>query len=454
MKKRLGIRTRMTLWYILMLAVFLTLGVAGSYNATRMIIWRQYAEGMQNAAKLMAHRVRLEDGRLFFNVRIGDGPGPNRLPSGVVCALYDMDGNWADGMDLPWMGQFPVADRITVVTYQGEKWLLFDQMAYHHGQLIGRVRIMHSQADNTKLLSQMKHRSYTIIIPGILLAALGGMIISRRALKPIRRVTKIAREIGAGDLSQRIKYDGSSDEVGELLLAFNNMADNLEQSFEREKRFTSDASHEMRTPVAVIIAHGEDALATDAMETYRNSTVVILEKARQMQQMLAQLLMLARGREQAEIMELEPLDLRAVIGDIVAETADRAAAKGMVIETDLEAGLTVRADLMLFTRMLINLLDNAVRYGKPDGLVRVSSQRDAERNLAVITVCDDGPGIAPEHLPHIFERFYRADQARTAGSGSGLGLSFVDFIVRLHNGKIFVDSTPNAGASFTIELPL
>lgn len=449
--KRLGIRTRMTLWYISMLTIFLSLGVAGSYSATRMIIWQLNAEGMQNAVQMLVHRVRLEDDRLYFALR---GEGPNRMPSEVVYALYDLHDNWMDGMEQPWIDQYPFAERLEGITYQGEKWLLLDRLVYINGQLAGRVRIMHSQANNTKLLTGMKHRSFMIVIPSILLAALGGMIISRRALKPIRKITRTAREIGAGDLSQRIEYNGSRDEVGELLLAFNQMADNLERSFEREKQFTSDASHEMRTPVAVILAHAEDALATDMPETYRHAMSVILEKGRLMQQMLTQLLMLARGYEQAEVMELGLLDLNAVISDIVEETADRAAEKGMVIETELEVGLAVRADLMLFTRMLINLLDNAVRYGKPNGLIKVSVKREIERQVAVITVYDNGDGIAPEHLAHIFERFYRVDKVRTAGSGSGLGLSFVDLIVQLHKGGITVESKVGESSCFTIELPL
>lgn len=169
--------------------------------------------------------------------------------------------------------------------------------------------------------------------------------------------------------------------------------------------------------------------------------------------MLSQLLTLARGHEQAQAMELEQLDISNIITDIVEERSMRAQEKQITIKADAEHNVIANIDLMLFTRMITNLLDNAVQYGRVGGHVNLSVYRDLTHHQAVILVVDDGIGIASDQLPFIFNRFYRVDKSRSQ-AGSGLGLSFVDFIIKLHKGNISVDSHVGKGTCFKITLPL
>jgi signal transduction histidine kinase len=302
-------------------------------------------------------------------------------------------------------------------------------------------------------LSELKRMCFLVLVSSAVPATLGGLIIGGRALKPVKEITGVAREIGAGDLSKRLTPPNNKDEVGELARAFNDMADSLEQAFAREKQFTSDVSHELRTPLAVITAHAENAEQADDIDTYRQANAAVLQKTRQLQRMTSQLLAFAREREQADSMQFEEMDLRRVFAGMADEAAEWAEEKGIAVETEVPEGLLIQADQMLLTRLFLNLLDNAVKYGREGGWVKIKAERDKTGHRAVITVSDNGEGISEADLPHIFKRFYRADKARS-GEGTGLGLSFAEMIVRLHCGKITVHSLPGVETRFVVELPL
>ncbi|MDL2329527.1 HAMP domain-containing histidine kinase [Desulfosarcina sp. OttesenSCG-928-A07] len=450
--KRLSLRARLTIWYTVVMMFFFTISGIVILEITKTTLTRQDVEKITRSATHVAYRIAVsqERARKFF--RPAD---EELLPDNLFHVLYNMDGRWLDGRQLLWVDAVSEEpERIRTVVHDGQPWLFLDKIVRtRSGAQIGRLRTVMSVAPTQKAMDQVIRAWLFSLVPCLALSVLGGLLIAGRALKPIRTITRTAREIGHGDLSKRIALTGSQDEVGELALAFNTMADNLEDAFEREKQFSSDASHEMRTPIAVIMASAEDAVQSDHLDTYRQATGVILEKSRQMQRMLSQLLILARGNEQAGAMEREPISLSTVIADIVAETTEQAAKKQIFIHTDLAADITIHADLLLFTRMLINLLDNAIHYGRPGGQIHIRTQKIPTENRVEIAIADDGMGIDPADLPHIFDRFYRADKVRS-GAGAGLGLSFVDLIVRLHNGKIRVESTPGKGSTFTLALPM
>ena len=283
------------------------------------------------------------------------------------------------------------------------------------------------------------------------LSVAGAYLLAKRAIRPISNITRTAEAISAGDLSKRIAEPAARDEVQELAITFNTMLDRLQESFQRERQFISDASHELRTPVAVISACAEEleeeSLSGDGWETLE----AIQKESQRMNKIISQLLALTRGYEGRYHLDKERLPLREAVGSVLEELNDAAAAQKISLFNHVPEGMKVWADQSLLTQLLINLAGNAVKYGKQGGWVIVRAAQ--ERETCVLTVSDNGIGMSPEELEHIFERFYRADKARDR-SGSGLGLSIAQWIVHLHGGEIAAQSQPGKGSQFTVELPL
>lgn len=227
------------------------------------------------------------------------------------------------------------------------------------------------------------------------------------------------------------------------------MLDRLEDSFQRERQFTSDASHELRTPLAVISACAEDALgrkATDCCE----SLMTIREEAERMTKIISQLLMLSRGYEGRLHLDPEQIALRDMLDSVCDELKDSASEKQIRMHNGVTGGAFITADQSLITQLMINLIGNAIKYGRRGGNVWLDAAvRDDGTH---ITVADDGIGVSDEDLPRIFERFYRADSARDR-SGFGLGLSIAKWIVEMHRGAINVQSSLGHGTTFEVVLP-
>lgn len=449
--KKMSIRTRITLWYTVVLMIFLYFGVVGSYNATRHLLLQQNEEGMRKGAQMLAEKLIASDAHNYANFFTEN---EKAIPKDLNFIFFNNENNIVYGQYESWMTKLPQQiDQIRMVEHNDQNWASFDSEIYKNGQKIGVTRALINVTPTFLLLEEMQQRGIIAIIPSLLLSALGGFFITRWALKPIKNIAKIAKEIGNGNLNKRIQQNTAKDELGELLNEFNHMADNLQNVIEREQQFSSDASHEIRTPLAVIITNVEYAIQSQNLETCIQTLELVMNKSQQMQLMLSQLLTLARGHDQSQAMELEPLDIGSIITDIVEERSIRAQEKQITVEVEAEQNVIVSIDLMLFTRMITNLLDNAVQYGHIGGHVTISAHRNLIKNQAVILVIDDGIGIASDQLPYIFNRFYRIDKSRSQ-IGSGLGLSFVDFIVKLLNGNISIDSHPGKGSCFKITLPL
>ena len=277
----------------------------------------------------------------------------------------------------------------------------------------------------------------------------GAYILARRAIRPIAEITKAAESINAKDLSKRITGITTKDEVQKLADTFNIMLDRLQESFERERQFTSDASHELRTPVAVISACAEDLRGCVQGSDSRQSLEAIEKESERMNKIISQLLLLTRGYEGRYHMEKEVLELHEVVGSVMAELSEMAADSQIRLFNKVPEKSTVFADQSLITQLLINLIGNSIKYGVRGGKVTVRAS-NSERGCT-FTVSDNGIGIREDELEHVFERFYRADKARDR-SGSGLGLSIVKWIVALHNGKISIRSQYGKGTQVTVAL--
>jgi heavy metal sensor kinase len=282
-----------------------------------------------------------------------------------------------------------------------------------------------------------------------LVAALGGYFLAARALDPIDHITRTARHISGEDLSARLSLPASEDEVGRLASTFDSMLARLEESFKRERQFTADASHELRTPLAAmqtILGVIREERRTPA--DYEQALADLAEEADRLQALTEDLLQLARGDSQPAT-AYERVDLSALLNDLTASLQPLAESKNLSLISAIPDNLLLVGDIDQLIRLFVNVIENAIKY-TASGTVTVSAQADSD-SLRV-TVADTGLGIPPEHLPHIFDRFYRVDAARTQ-RGAGLGLAIAQEIVKVHGGKIEVNSAVGVGSKFTIVLP-
>ncbi len=278
----------------------------------------------------------------------------------------------------------------------------------------------------------------------------GASFIIARALRPVEKISAAARHIANGHLSERITASETDSELGQLASVLNNTFARLETAFAYQKRFTADAAHELRTPLAVLITEAQLMLARErSAADYQESIAASLATAQQMRKLSDALLELARFDAGQEKLEREKTDLAAIARDCVKLVQPLADARRLRIHCDLTA-VAIEADPVRLQQVVTNLLTNAVRYNRDDGGIFVTTQTDG--HFALLAVADTGLGILPADLPRVFDRFYRAEKSRTSG-GSGLGLAISKAIVEAHGGTIEVSSEAERGSIFTVRLP-
>ena len=271
-------------------------------------------------------------------------------------------------------------------------------------------------------------------------------------MTPIDIITKTANIIEKGDLSQRIITPKVNDEVGRLTKTFNKMIERIENSFKKEKRFTSDASHELKTPISIISATAEDALSKgNKTSDYRKAFKSIIDESKNVSFLISQLLFLARNDEGKESLKLENIDLTVVAESIVNQLKNIAEKKNIKISINFEQDFKLKADQTLITILFLNIIKNSIKYSKNGGLINISLFK--KDNGVKIYFEDNGIGISKEDLPYVFDRFYQVNKART-GKGSGIGLAIVKEITELHNGKISISSKLGKGTRIEVLLPL
>lgn len=291
----------------------------------------------------------------------------------------------------------------------------------------------------------------TLVPFGLLAAGLGGAFLTDRALRPVREIAGTAARLGASDLSERLPVAGR-DEFSELAASFNAMLARLEEAFDRQRRFTADASHELRTPLSIIQANTSLALEHPwPEERYREFLAAIDTAAGRQSRIVEELLFLARADAGKLAGDVGQVCLLEVLEEAV-ESVSRADRPGIHLET-LDPALMVPGSGSELTRLFTNLLENAVRHTPPEGMVTVSARVDAMS--ATVVVADTGEGIPAEHLPHLGERFYRIDAARSSGTGgNGLGLAICRSITEAHGGRMTIESQVGEGTAVQIRLPL
>jgi heavy metal sensor kinase len=289
----------------------------------------------------------------------------------------------------------------------------------------------------------------------VLLASAGGYWLSRRALAPVDQITREARSIGAQNLSRRLVAPHTRDELQRLSETLNGMLERLEQAFRRITQFTADASHELRTPVALMRTRAEVVLRRPRSEQeYRETLRQILEDLQRTSSLIENLMLLARADSGAEALQHTPINMVECVGEACLEGRTLAETKQITFREELPASpVWIEGDSNSLRRLFLILLDNAVKYTAPQGRITVSLY--SNNGSAVAEVRDSGIGIAAQDLPHIFERFFRADPARSRQTGgAGLGLAIGKWIAEAHGGTIAAQSKPGEGSVFQVKIPV
>jgi heavy metal sensor kinase len=303
------------------------------------------------------------------------------------------------------------------------------------------------------------HRFATLLLVSIPIllfsAAAGGYWMSRRALAPVDQITHTARSISVQNLSRRLLVPQTHDELQRLSETLNSMLERLEAAFKKIIQFTADASHELRTPVAVMRTRTELSLRKPrSADEYRETLAQVHSELEKTSELVERLMLLARADYGVEALQLSTTDLREIVREVCGQGKMLSAAKEIDFRQQIqEIPLWVKADAHALRRLFLILVDNAVKYTPQGG--RVDVVVGQENGFAIGEVRDTGIGIAPEDLPNVFERFYRADKARSRESGGvGLGLSIGRWIAEAHGGTIDVQSSPGGGSIFRVRLPL
>jgi hypothetical protein len=304
-------------------------------------------------------------------------------------------------------------------------------------------------------LKELRRAKLNLITVGgaiLFVGLLGGWWLVSRSLRPVANISAAALKISAGDLSQRIDVAETESELGQLAAVLNSTFARLETAFAQQKQFATDAAHELRTPVSVILTQTQTALNRERDAASYKQTVQACQRAAQrMRKLIESLLALARFDAGQEVLQRQPFDLAQTVQDSVELVQPLAEERGVTITVAADS-LAITGDAGRLAQVVTNLLTNAIQYNRSEGEVRVTLE--PQNGLAVLTVADTGQGIDEENLPRVFGRFFRADASRTGAGNAGLGLAITKAIVVAHGGTIEVTSTESVGTTFTVRLPI
>ena len=441
----LTIKTRVTIYFTLMMLLIVGLVIGVILIAGRGVI-SDTAEGtLLDVVHDEIDDVEFDDGYLDLDEL-------DFYRHNVYVQVYDASGLLLGGAgpsDFDGAAEFHNGE-IRSVSVDNQPWLVYDlYLADSNGGVWLRGI---TSADNNFSAARVITILALIILPVlVVITAVIGWLIARHAFKPVRQITDTVDAINDGDdLSARIGLHRGRDEIHRLAATFDSMFDRLELSFNAEKRFASDASHELRTPVSIILAECEYARANaHTVEDYQESLDVVERQGRRMSGLINQLLNITRMDQGTQAISREEADFSELV-DVVTDEAVRASGKDFTVEKHIEPGVTANIDVGLMSRLVQNLVENACKYTPDGGKITVSLHAAGGR--ATLTVSDTGIGIAKRDLGHIWERFWQADSSRGVDRGSGLGLAMVKQIADAHGGKLSVESEPGQGSSFSYSM--
>ena len=454
-KRRTSIEARVALWYAAFFVLFIWIVAMLVFYVNQSIVVEHTQRDLSEAVAMTVDGIGITDGRITISPIIEyDGEE-------ATIALYDEDERDISGIlpdDFPQDTEF-VDDEIRNVQGKEKQYFVCDRLIESPAAGDLWVRGVTSAELKDMAPDFLRLVGYLVfLLPIVFISALlGGLFITHRAFIPLKQITDTAVWISeSGDLTQRIGFGDSKskDEVLRAAGVFDDMLDKLERAFNDEKQFTNDASHELRTPTAVIMAQSEFALSDpDDKEEVISSLKTILKESKKMDTLVSQLLILARADHGTLKLAVEHTDISLLAEETCESLRPFASAKNITIRTKCDEGVYLDVDPVFFSKVYDNLINNAIKYGKEGGHITVAVHQNHEmvnsEKGIIITIKDDGIGISEDALPHIFDRFYRENRS-FAKDSIGLGLPIVGWIVAKHGGNITCSSKKDKGTTFTI----
>jgi len=453
LQRHIPIRWRLTLWYLLLMGI--------TFTAFSVYLTLRFQNSLQEAvdtslkitvsktiAALDEEDFR-ETGKLTFDHAGQPESTSDDFAMRILSAKGDVWDTYSASESVSSWGGVEAE-----YSTQENGWRIHSQpILDSKGEIIGWVQAAQSLQPVQQIVGDLSEQLLFGVPLILMFAGLGGYFLANRALSPVDQITHAAQGINLHDLSKRLRYRGAMDEVGRLAQTFDQMLARLQDSFERESRFTSDAAHELRTPLTVLKGQIEVTLSrVRKSEEYENKLRELSFQVDRLIRLSNALLFLSRSDQNQNSFQPALVNLRELLDVLIEQLQPLAEEKELKLIAQISNEAFVYGDHDHLTRLFMNLMENALKYTPPNGKITVTAIKKSDE--IQISVHNTGPGISQEHLPHLFERFYRVDEDRSSQTGgSGLGLAIAHEIVNKHGGEIEAQSEPGKGVTFIIHLP-
>lgn len=449
--KKLSIKLRITLWYTLLMILIVASVLIFMVFISKQITTTDTKNSLLKIVNQNLEEVEYDDDQLEIDDDF------IYMQNGVTSLIYSqknelLGGYLQSALELP--NEFEDG-QIQTVDINGESYYVYDRLLSFKKNESVWVRGYVKTNNESSVIQSIITAAMWLFPLIIIIAALVGYLITKHSFKPVNKMIASVNAISEGkDLSERIEIGKGEDEIHQLGDTFNAMFERLETAFKKEKQFTSDVSHELRTPLSVILNQCDYTLETrKTVEDYELALGTIQRQATRMSQLTSQLLSFTRLENGVEKLDVEQTDFSELLTAICEEQQDISDSSPQLIY-DIQPDIFLSIDSMMMIRVIVNLLNNARQYSKPDGHIWFELKR--KDTSAYLTIKDDGIGIESEHLPFIWDRFYQVDSSRSKNQEgtTGLGLAFVKQIIELHDGEITMSSVFGEGSTFTIKFPI
>lgn len=459
---RWSIRWQLTLWYALALSIVIVAFSALMYATMRSYMLARIDAELLEESRELEEELELATSEQEFRKRFQERYAADAIFGFQVAS---MDGTPRFGS--PWLDHVALPRPQTVLDLPFRALQTLSIPNRHEMRMLGRVisadhksQVIYIMVSMEQFENDLQTLTLKLIMNGliaILVAAGIGYGIANRVMAPIAEITDTAERISSETLAERVPIKNPNDELGRLAATLNRTFDRLQRSVTEMRRFTADAAHELRTPLAVIRTEAEVALRGEAknnstnFDQFHRVAEVTLTESTRLSNLVDQLLILSRQEAGLQPPRHEEVSLQALLLDVIDTLQVVIDTKSQTLVATEISDCNVMGDDISLSQLFFNLLDNAVKYTQPGGTITVSCV--ADNNQARVVIADTGVGIEHQHLDHIFERFYRVEPARTDG-GAGLGLAICRSIVSAHHGELRVESDPGHGSRFTVLIPM